>query len=338
MSSIAEIFLPAARLRSLAAAATISAAALTGLAFPAAAQAQAWPSKPVRVVVPFATGGGTDLMTRIVAEELRKRLGQSFLVDNVAGAGGVIGGGQVAKAAPDGYTLMAGTPGTMVINPHLMANISYNPLKDFAPIVQISSSPAFLIVNKDFPVNSVKDLIELARKDPGGINYASTGVGSFAHLSGELFATRAGVKMTHIAYKGTAPAMIDLAAGRVQILFNLVQPDDAQVRSGAVRVVAVGTQVPSELFPKLPLISATVPGYESSTWMGWLAPAGTPPAVIDRVYQATAASLKDPAVRQKIQGVGGNAQASSPQEFAAFIAQKYKEMGELVKAANIPKM
>jgi tripartite-type tricarboxylate transporter receptor subunit TctC len=314
--------------------------ALFGLAAAstAQAQAQAWPAKPVRVVVPFATGGGTDLMSRIIAEELRKRLGQTFVVENIAGAGGVIGAGQVAKAAPDGYTLMAGTPGTMVINPHLMTNISYNALKDFAPITQISSSPAFLMVAKDFPVNSVKELIDLARKDPGAINYASTGVGSFAHLSGELFATRAGVKMTHIAYKGTAPAMTDLSQGRVQMMLNLVLPDDPQVRSGAVRVIAVGTQTPSELFPKLPLVSATVPGYESSTWMGWLAPAGTPPAIIDRVYQAAAGSLKDPATRQKIQSSGGGALGSSPQEFSTFIAEKYKEMAELVKVANIPKM
>lgn len=306
---------------------------LSGLAV-----AQSYPAKGIRIIVPFATGGGTDLMTRITAEEMSKAYNVPVIVDNVPGAGGTIGARQAARAAADGYTLMSGTPGTIVINPHLMAEPGYDSIRDFVAITQISGSPGFLIVNKDFPATSVQALINMARKDPGSINYASAGIGSFLHLSGELFASLAKVTLTHVPYKGTSPALTDLAAGRVQVMFNLVQPDDPFVKSGAVKLIAIGILSPSPAFPSLPTIAATVPGYETSTWLGLFAPTGAPQTVIDRVYRTVSAAVKQPATRARLTVAGGGEPVgSSPAEFTSFVASKHREMGELVKITNMPK-
>ena len=305
---------------------------------PGLAAAQSYPAKAIRMIVPFPIGGGTDLMSRIVADEMSKAFGVPVIVDNVVGAGGTIGARQAARAPADGYTLMSGTPGTMVINPHLMAQLGYDALRDFVAITQITGSPIFLIVNKDFPATSVQALVDMARRDPGGITYASAGVGSILHLSGELFAALAKVKMTHVAYRGTGPALIDLVAGRVPVMFNLVQPDDPYVKSGALKLIAIGTSSPSPAFPSLPTIGATVPGYDSSTWLGLFAPTGTPPAVIDRIYRTVAAAVRQPAIRARLTTAGGEPMGSSPAEFTRFVADKYREMAELVKTANIPRL
>ncbi len=313
-------------------------ASCLAILLPALAAAQTYPTKGIRIIVPFATGGGTDLMSRITAEEMSKSFNVPVIVDNMAGAGGTIGARQAARAAADGYTLMSGTPGTIVINPHLMKEPGYDSIRDFVAITQISGSPGFLIVNKDFPATSVQALINMARKDPGSINYASAGIGSFLHLSGELFASLAKVKITHVPYKGTSPALTDLAAGRVQIMFNLLQPDDPFVKSGAVKLIAIGTPSPSPAFPSLPTIAATVPGYETSTWLGLFAPVGTPQVVIDRVYRTVSAAVKLPTTRARLATAGGGEPVgSSPAEFTTFVADKYREMGELVKVTNMPK-
>lgn len=305
---------------------------------PGLAAAQSYPAKAIRIIVPFPIGGGTDLMSRIVAEEMSKAFGVPVIIDNVVGAGGTIGARQAARAPADGYTLMSGTPGTIVINPHLMAQLGYDALRDFVAITQITGSPIFLIINKDFPATSVQALIDMAHGDPGGINYASAGVGSILHLSGELFAALAKVKMTHVAYRGTGPALLDLVAGRVPVMFNLVQPDDPYVKSGALKLIAIGTSSPSPAYPSLPTIAATVPGYESSTWLGLFAPTGTPPAVIDRIYRTVAAAIRQPAIRARLTTAGGEPMGSSPAEFTRFVADKYREMAELVKTANIPRL
>ncbi|MBI4192352.1 MAG: tripartite tricarboxylate transporter substrate binding protein [Betaproteobacteria bacterium] len=311
-------------------------AALAGLVFSAGGvQAQTYPAKTIRLVIPFVPGGGTDVMGRLIAAGLSKDLGVPVVIQNVGGAGGTIGATLVAKAAPDGYTLMAGTPGPTTIVPHMQTQLPYDPLKDFVPISQITTSPIFLLMNKDFPVSSVKDLINLARKEPGRINYASAGVGSFPHFSGELFKTRAGIQMTHVPYKGSGAAYIDLIAGRVQIFFNNIQPHDGNIQAGKIKLLAVGSLTPSGAYPGLPTIAATIPGYESSSWMGLFAPAGTPQPIVDRIYKAVGAALKDPKTRELLTTAGGEPLGSSPAEFAGFVAAKHKAMGELIKAANI---
>ena len=227
-----------------------------------AAQAQdSYPSRPIRLIVPFAAGGGTDTLSRIFGQVLSEQLKGTVVVENVGGAGGSIGTTQVAKAAADGYTLVTATP-SIAINPHIQKNVPYNVLRDFAPVVQITTSPAVLVVNKDFPVKSVADLIALARAKPGGISYGSAGIGSFSFLATELFKAMAGVDLTHIPYRGTGPALIDLIGGRIQVEFENAPAVLGQIRSGELKAIAVGTAKRSAILPELPTIAETVPGYE----------------------------------------------------------------------------
>ena len=211
--------------------------------------------------MPFAAGGGTDTLSRIFAQVLSEQLKGTVVVENVGGAGGSIGTGQAAKAAPDGYTLLSATP-SIAINPHIQKNVPYNVLRDFVPVVQITTSPVVLVVTKDFPVKSVRDLIDLARAKPGAISYGSAGIGSFTFLAAELFKAMAGVDMTHIPYRGTGPALIDLIAGRIQVQFENAPAVLGQIRSGELKAIAVGTAKSSAILPDLPTIAETVPGYE----------------------------------------------------------------------------
>ncbi len=226
-----------------------------------AAQAQDYPSRPIRLIVPFAAGGGTDTISRIFGHVLQEQLKGTVVVENVGGAGGSIGTGQAAKAAPDGYTLVSATP-SIAINPHIQKNVPYNVLRDFAPVVQITTSPVVLVVNKDFPVKSVGDLIALARAKPGAISYGSAGIGSFSFLATELFKALAGVDLTHIPYRGTGPALIDLIAGRIQVQFENAPAVLGQIKAGELKAIALGTAKPSAMLPGLPTIAETVPGYE----------------------------------------------------------------------------
>ena len=223
--------------------------------------AQDYPSRPIRLIVPFAAGGGTDTLSRIFGQVLSEQLKGTVVVENVGGAGGSIGTGQAAKAAADGYTILSATP-SITINPHIQKNVPYSVLRDFAPVVQITTSPAVLIVNKDFPVKSVRDLIALARAKPGTISYGSAGIGSFNFLAAELFKALAGVDITHIPYRGTGPALIDLIAGRIQVQFENAPAVLGQIRNGELKAIAVGTAKSSAVLPGLPAIADTVPGYE----------------------------------------------------------------------------
>ena len=227
----------------------------------AACAQDAYPSRPIRLIVPFAAGGGTDTLSRIFAQVLSEQLKGTVVVENVGGAGGSIGTGQAAKAAADGYTLVSATP-SIAINPHIQKNVPYNVLRDFAPVVQITTSPAVLIVNKKVPVKSVDDLIALARARPGMISYGSAGIGSFNFLAAELFKAMTGVDIAHIPYRGTGPALIDLIAGRIEVQFENAPAVLGQIRNGELKAIAVGTPKGSAILPDLPTIAATVPGYE----------------------------------------------------------------------------
>src|SRR5436190_16440712 len=234
-----------------------------------------YPSRPVKLIVPFAAGGGTDSLSRIFGQVIGKQLGGTVIVENIGGAGGTLGIVQAAKAAPDGYTLLSATP-SIGINPHIQKNVPYNTLRDFAPVVQITTSPFVLIATKNFPIASVRDLLDITRTRPGTISYGSAGIGSASFLSAELFKALAQVDITHIPYRGTGPALIDLIAGRIQVQFENAPAALPQIRGGELKAIAVGTVKRSIILPDLPTIAETVPGYEASSWFGLLAPAGTP--------------------------------------------------------------
>jgi tripartite-type tricarboxylate transporter receptor subunit TctC len=298
------------------------------------AQAQDYPSRPIRFIVPFAAGGGTDTLSRIFGQVLSEQLKGAVVVENVGGAGGSIGTGQGAKAVPDGYTILSATP-SIAINPHIQKNVPYNVLRDFAPVVQITTSPAVLIVNKDMPVKSVADLIALARAKPGAISYGSAGIGSFNFLAAELFKAMAGVEITHIPYRGTGPALIDLLAGRIQVQFENAPAVLGQIRSGELKAIAVGTRKSSAVLPGLPAIADTVPGYESSSWLGILAPTATPRPVIDRLNAAVNKALDDPAIRKRLADLGVERVGGTPEDFAAYLRAKVEETDKVAKAAGL---
>jgi tripartite-type tricarboxylate transporter receptor subunit TctC len=309
--------------------------ALAAIVPAGAAQAQdSYPSRPIRLIVPFAAGGGTDTLSRIFGQILSEQLKGTVVVENVGGAGGSIGTTQVAKAAADGYTLVTATP-SIAINPHIQKNVPYNVLRDFAPVVQITTSPAVLVVNKDFPVKSVADLIALARAKPGGISYGSAGIGSFSFLATELFKAMAGVDLTHIPYRGTGPALIDLIGGRIQVEFENAPAVLGQIRSGELKAIAVGTTKRSAILPELPTIAETVPGYESSSWFGLLAPAATPRPVIERLNAAINRGLDDEAIRKRLDALGVERVGGAAGAFGAYLRAKVEETDRIAKAAGL---
>jgi len=298
------------------------------------AQDAAYPSRPIRLIVPFAAGGGTDTLSRIFAQVLSEQLKGTVVVENVGGAGGSIGTGQAAKAAADGYTLLSATP-SIAINPHIQKNVPYNVLRDFTPVVQITTSPAVLIVNKNVPVQSVGDLIALARAKPGMISYGSAGIGSFNFLAAELFKAMTGVDMAHIPYRGTGPALIDLIAGRIEVQFENAPAVLGQIRNGELKAIAVGTRQSSSILPDLPTIAATLPGYESSSWLGLLAPAGTPPPVVERLNAAINKGLDDEAVRKRLAALGVERVGGTADAFAAYLRTKVEETDKIAKAVGL---
>jgi tripartite-type tricarboxylate transporter receptor subunit TctC len=310
-------------------------AALAAILPLSAGQAQdAYPSRPIRLIVPFAAGGGTDTLSRIFAQVLSEQLKGAVVVENVGGAGGSIGTGQAAKAAADGYTLVSATP-SIAINPHIQKNAPYNVLRDFAPVVQITTSPAVLIVNKDVPAKSVGDLIGLARAKPGALSYGSAGIGSFNFLAAELFKAMTGVTIAHIPYRGTGPALIDLMAGRIQVQFENAPAVLSQIRNGELKAIAVGTPKRSAILPDLPTIAATVPGYESSSWLGLLAPVGTPRPVVERLNVAINKGLEDEMVRKRLAALGVERVGGTADAFAAYLRAKVEETDKIAKAAGL---
>ena len=299
------------------------------------ATAQQWPAKPIRFVVPFAAGGGTDLLARLIAPRLTEALGQPVVVDNRGGAGGVIGAEMVAKAPADGYTIVLGSPGPLSINPNLQ-KMPYDPHRDFAPIALATVSPFVLVVHPSLPAKSVKELLAIARARPGQLNYGSSGNGSVAHFSAEQLKSLAKIDIVHVPYKGSGPAVIDLMAGQLQLMLENMPTVLPHIRSGKLRALAVGTRTRTSLLPELPpLAEAGVPGYESSTAFGVLAPAKTPSAIITRLNGEIVKTLKSADAREKLTTLGMEPVGSTPEAYAAHLKEELAKYGRIVKAAGI---
>jgi len=328
------IRLPSA-VRSLSLPLALSATAALAASMPAHAQ-PAWPAKPVRLVAGFAPGGISDILARVVGARLGEALGQPVLVENRAGASGTIGADFVAKSAPDGYTLFLGVNATQSIAPSLYPKLPYNPATDFAPITIAAVTPVLLVTHPSLPVKNVKDLIAIARAQPGQLNYASTGTGAVPHLTTELFSLRAGVKMNHVPYKGGAPAMLDLVAGQVSLMFDNIPTAIAQVRAGKVRALAVAQSKRTPAASDIPTMGESgFPGFEVISWQGFLAPAGTPVPVINRLNAEIIKVLALPDVRERLTAQGIEIRTSTPAEFAAMIRADAEVWAKVIKATGV---
>jgi len=324
--------LPPALRRKLLAAAVL--AACTGST--SLVNAQTWPSRPIRLVVPFAPGGAVDLTARTVAQAMSPRLGQQVIIDNRGGAGGNIGVELVTKAAPDGYTLVMATSGQVAINPHMYARLSFDPLKDLAPITPVGQALNVLCVHPALPVKSVKEFIALAKANPGKLTFASGGTGASDHIAAELFMSLAGIRMTHVPYKGGAPAMVDLLAGNVDSGFSTVATSIGPIRTNRLRALGLTSSKRFELLPQVPTIAeAGLPGYESVSWYGLFAPAGTPAEVVARVNTEAVAALQTEEVRKRMVEFGVMPMASSPEAFASYIASDSQRWAKLIRSAGI---
>jgi len=310
-------------------------AALFALALCGAARAEDYQSRPITLVVPYAAGGGNDVMARIVAEKMSRSLGQQIVIENKGGAGGSIATRQVAKAAPDGYTLGLGGTGTLAINPTLYANVGYDPRRDFAPVGLIATSALVVLVHPAVPANSIAELIALAKREPGKLNYASAGSGSGIHLGTELLAHMAGIKLTHIPYKGSSPALADLLGGHVSIYLSSLPPAIGLVKDGRVRALAVTGPQRSPIFPDLPTVAeAALPGYEAVLHYGIVAAAGTPQSIVDKLNAALKAALAEEDVRARIIADGAEPLATTPAEYAADIDREETKWSAIVKLSG----
>jgi len=311
------------------------------LALPAAwANAQAWPAKPIRIVVPFAAGGTTDILARALAPELQKALGQPVIVDNKPGAGGNLGAAEVAKSAPDGYTLLMGTVGTHGINAALYPKMPYDPIKDFVPVSLVAGVPNVLVFNpakaEQLGIKNVADLIKYAKANPGKLNMASSGNGTSIHLSGELFKSMTGTYMVHFPYRGSGPALIDLMGGSMDLMFDNLPSSMPHIKAGKLKALAVTSGVRSQALPDVPTIAEAGPvkGYEASSWFGLLAPAGTPMDVVNRVQQETAKALSAPALKERLQAQGAIPSGNTSAEFARLIDSETKKWAQVVKVSG----
>ena len=294
----------------------------------------AWPAKPIRLIVGFAAGGSTDVTARIIAQALSERLGQPVVVENRGGAGGNIGADAVAKADPDGYTLLMATSSTFAANPNLYKTLPFDVQKDFAPITVTAFIPNLLVVNPSVPANNVADFMAYLKANPDRLNYASAGNGTSQHLSGELFNALAGVRMTHVAYRGGAPAVSDLLGGQVQVIFAPLVEVIQQVRAEKLKALGITTAKRSPLLPEVPPILESLPGYEVALWNGLLAPAKTPPEIIDRVNRATIEALRSPEVKAKLAEQGSEPVGNTPAEFKAFIESELVKWRRLVEISG----
>jgi tripartite-type tricarboxylate transporter receptor subunit TctC len=299
------------------------------------AAAQTYPNRPITLVVPFPPGGSTTIVGRIVAEKMSENLGQQIVVDNRGGAGGTIGSRAVSKSTPDGYTLLLGYTGTLAIGPTLYPNAGYDPRKDFAPIGLIGDAPNSLVVHPSFPAKSVQELIAYAKANPGKVNYGSAGVGTVSHVSGEYFATAAGIKLTHVPYKGTGPALADLIGGHIPMAFAPIPATHSNIAGGTLRGLAVTSAKRSSLVPDLPTVAESgIPGFEASLFYGIVAPAGTPRPIVDRLNQALRAALANDEVRKRLIADGAEITPSTPEEYGAHIDRDEKRWSTVVKASG----
>jgi tripartite-type tricarboxylate transporter receptor subunit TctC len=300
----------------------------------AANAAPGYPAKAVTIVVPYPPGGPTDIVARVVGQKLAERIGQAVVIDNRPGAGGNVGASLVAKAAPDGYTLLLGTT-AHAINPSIFANLNYDIVKDFSPVVLLTSLPLAVVVNPSLPAKNIQELIALAKSSPAPIAYASSGNGQSTHLAAELFKSMAGVPMTHVPYKGSAPALTDLVAGQVSVMFDTMLSSMPQVKSGRLRALAVTSATRSGAAPNLPTVAESgVPGYEAVAWSGLLAPANTPPEIVAKLNSEINQILKQPEVRKRFLDDGADPVGGTAEQFSAHIKSEVKKWGEVAKASG----
>jgi tripartite-type tricarboxylate transporter receptor subunit TctC len=307
---------------------------LQGLASPAFADD--YPSRPIRYVVPYAPGGGADAVARILAKRVGDSLGQSIVVENKGGAGSIVGTDLVAKAAPDGYTLLLGQSGPISINPAVYKNLPYDPVKDFVPVTMTNSYPYVLVINSRLPANSLKEFVALGKSKPDTMNYGTTGVGAANHLMSELFNSKAGLKMTHIPYRGTALAVADLVAGQVTMVFGDPVSVLPHIRSGTLRALAVSSPQRSPIMPDVPtLMESGYPDLEAVAWHGLLAPAKTPPEIVKKLNAEFVKALREPEVKELLSKQAMEPVGDSPAEFAAFIQKDIATWKAVAAAANV---
>jgi tripartite-type tricarboxylate transporter receptor subunit TctC len=309
----------------------VSASAMLAAVACAPAVAQTYPSKPIRIVVPYPPGGSGTIVARILGDKLNQAWGQQILVDSRPGASGMIGAEMVAKAPPDGYTLLAGYTSEVAINVSLFPKMAYDPVKDFAPIALTGVIPMILLVHPSVPAKSVKELMALARSRPGEMTYGSAGAGSPAHLAHELLNRSTNVKMVHVPYKGAAPALVDLLGGHVFTYFSGMPPAMPHVRAGKLRGLAVSTAKRSAAAPDIPAVAESVPGFDVPTWFSLLAPAGTPSDIVAKLNAETVRSLNDPAVKPKLAALGAETSAMNADQVAAFIRKEIDKYARVVK-------
>jgi tripartite-type tricarboxylate transporter receptor subunit TctC len=311
--------------------------AIACMGVPATAAAADYPERPVRIVVGFAPGGATDIAARFLAQRLTEIFkGSNFIVDNRAGASGTLGANLVAKSPPDGHTLSVGTSTTHSVAPQLLPNVAYHPVRDFAHVTQLATSPMFLVVHPSTPVKSVGELIRLARVRPNEINFGAGGIGTTPHMAGELFKLVTGTKMTMIAYKGEAPAIADLIGGQISLIFGNVPAVVQQVRAGSLRGIAVTSFKRVETVAEFPTIAESgVPGYEASTWFGLFAPAGTPRDLVSRINVASRDALQSADAQKRLLALGMYAVASPADEFQKFIEAEYVKWGKVIKDTGL---
>jgi tripartite-type tricarboxylate transporter receptor subunit TctC len=315
---------------------SLAAAALLPSIIAAPVFAQDYPTHPITLVVPFAPGGSTSIVGRVIADRMSQSLGQSIVIDHRPGAGGTVGTKFVAKSEPDGYTLLLGYTGTLAIGPSLYKEVGYDPRKDFAPIGMIGNAPSVLVVHPSFPVANVAELIAFAKANPGKVNFGSAGVGSVNHITGEYFARSAGITLVHIPYKGTGPALTDLLGGHIPMALAPIPPVHANVEAGLLRALAVTGKTRSALMPDVPTIAETgLTGFEASLYYGLVAPSGTPQPVIDRLNKELKAALASDEVKKQLGADGTEITPTSPQEYADFIDKDEKKWSELVKASGV---
>lgn len=295
-----------------------------------------FPDHPLRIVVPFSAGGGVDVIARILGQKLSEDLGQQTVIDNRTGAGGNIGGDAVAKAAPDGYTMLLATTGLLTVNPTIYRNMTFSPAADLAPVALVATVPNLMVVNPSLPVHDVREFIAYAKAHPGAVFFASPGAGTGIHLSGELFKSLAGIDMVHAPYRGSAPALNDLMAGEVQVMFDNMPSALPLAQSGKLRALAVTTTKRAAALPDIPTIAESgLPGYDTSAWFGILVPAATPPAIVDRLSGAIGRALDLPETKQRLAELGAEATPDSPASFKAFIAAETVKWSKLARDAGV---
>ena len=296
--------------------------------------ASAFPNQPIRMVVPYPPGGPTDITARVVAAEMSKTIGQNIVIDNRPGASGMIGSEMVTKSTPDGYTLLANAS-IHVINPSVYPDMRFDAIKDFVPITQLAQVPLVLVVPANSPIKSVKDLVEYAKANPGKVNFGSAGSASAQHLAGESFKIAAGIQMQHIPYKGSAPALTDLAGGQLQLMFDSMPSATPMINSGKLRAIAVTTTTRAKARPDLPTIAESgFPGFDISTWYAYWAPKGTPADVVEKLAASAAQALKNPEVIAKYEAMGAEPVGSTPAQFAAYVESEAKKWNDIVKKSG----